>query len=63
VPVIELRLPIDAMGERLVGRDAGLFKQEKGCLQSERKRETYATVFRNVRRRLERESFGEWRGG
>ena len=52
------------MGERLVGREAGLFEQGKAvCRVRERERENCAAVFRDVRRRLERESFGEWRGG
>ena len=37
--MVEVRLPVDAMGGRLVGREVGLFKQGKGYLQSERERE------------------------
>jgi len=58
VPVVELLLPVDAMGQRLVGREAGLFEQEKAiCRVKERKREARLIYggFRVVRRRLERE--------
>ena len=44
--MVELHLPIDAMGEGLVGRDARLFEQGKGCLQSERERERERVVQR-----------------
>ena len=62
--MVELRLLLDAMGERLVRSKAWLFEQGKIVYRvRERETESYATVFRDVRRRLERESFGEWRGG
>ena len=39
VPVVELCLPVDAMGERLVGGETGLFEQGKAvCRVRERER-------------------------
>jgi len=54
------------MGQRLVGREDGLFEQGKVvCRVKERERSwvDFCGGFRDVRRRLERENFGEWRGG
>ena len=45
ISVVELRFPADAMGEGLVGREARLFEQEKGCLQSDRERKRVVQWF------------------
>ena len=47
--------------------EEGWLGEKVGCSNKEgaicRERESCAAVFRDIRRRLERESFGEWRGG
>ena len=59
-------MPVDSMRPRLVGREAGLFKHREVVFRVKKRERNWVDFcgdFRDVRRQLERESFGEWRGG
>jgi len=56
----KLRLPEDAIKRGWLGEMLGLFEQGGGLFTQ---RERRVAVFRDLGRRLERDCFGEWKGG